>query len=133
MWFYARVRWAVMAERKGLRQWKESIFFLQATNREAAFQRALQLGKRGQPKVCWIWQKLVEIGLLAPPPGLFERPDLLVHLLPFLGRQILQPNHGCLNDRGQRFRRVQGTFSPAAVVSAAIPAGQSAPYTSTRR
>lgn len=41
MWYYARVRWAVMAEGRGLRQWKESMFLFQSVDREAAFQRAL--------------------------------------------------------------------------------------------
>jgi hypothetical protein len=47
-WYYARVRWAVMVEDLGLREWKESAFMLRAVDRKAAFKRALELGRRCQ-------------------------------------------------------------------------------------
>ena len=47
-WYYARVRWAVMVEGRGLRQWKESMIVFRAVDRKAAFERALELGRRSQ-------------------------------------------------------------------------------------
>ena len=47
-WYYARVKWAVMAEGRGLRQWKESMFLFRAVDRETALLLALQLGTEGQ-------------------------------------------------------------------------------------
>jgi hypothetical protein len=65
MWYYARVRWAVMVEGRGLRQWKESMFLFQAVDREAAFQRALELGKKRQEtqerRQGWVDKRLAEI------------------------------------------------------------------------
>jgi hypothetical protein len=65
-----------MAERKGLRQWQESIFFLQAPDRDAAFQRALQLGRRGQEserkKTGWVDKRLAEVVELGDPVDCHE-------------------------------------------------------------
>ena len=47
-WYYARVRWAVMVEGRGLRQWKESMIVFRAVDRKAAFERALEVGRKGQ-------------------------------------------------------------------------------------
>ena len=64
-WYYARVRWAVMVEGRGLRQWKESMFLFRAADREAAFERALQLGTAGQrseeKRRGWVDKRLAEI------------------------------------------------------------------------
>ena len=46
-WYYARVRWAVMVEGRGVRQWKESMIVFLAVDRKAAFERALELGRGG--------------------------------------------------------------------------------------
>lgn len=48
-WYYERVRWAVMVEGRGLHQWKESMITFRAGDRKAAFERALELGRRSQP------------------------------------------------------------------------------------
>lgn len=64
-WYYARVKWAVMAEGRGLRQWKESMFLFRAVDREAAFRQALQLGRKRQDrqesKRGWVDKRLAEI------------------------------------------------------------------------
>ena len=58
-WYYARVRWAVMVEGRGLREWKEPMFMLRAVDREAAFEGAEN--RRG-----WVENRLagiVELGV----------------------------------------------------------------------
>ena len=64
-WYYARVRWAVMVEGRGLRQWEESMFLFQAADRQGAFQRALGLGRERQRSECkregWVDKRLAEI------------------------------------------------------------------------
>ncbi len=47
-WFGARLRWAVMAEAEGLRRWEESDCFFRSADREAAFTRALAIGRARQ-------------------------------------------------------------------------------------
>ena len=47
-WFGARLRWAVMAEAKGLRRWEESDCFFRSADWEAAFARALTIGRARQ-------------------------------------------------------------------------------------
>ena len=64
-WYYARVRWAVMVEGQGLREWKESAFMIRAVGRKAAFERALELGRRSQQwegeRRGWVENRLAEI------------------------------------------------------------------------
>jgi len=44
-WYYAQVRWGILVEGKeGLRAWQEPVHIFPSENREAAFQRALQIG-----------------------------------------------------------------------------------------
>jgi len=46
-WYRAEIQWAVMVEGKqGLREWEESVYFFQSEDREAAFQKALEVGRR---------------------------------------------------------------------------------------
>jgi hypothetical protein len=46
-WYQAEIQWAVMVEGKqGLRDWEESVYLFQAENRNAAFQKALEIGRR---------------------------------------------------------------------------------------
>lgn len=47
-WYIARLRWAEMADRDGLRCWQDGTYLLRAENSETAFQQALELGRRGQ-------------------------------------------------------------------------------------
>ena len=43
-WFQARLRWAVMEERRGLDHWLEAEHIFQSDSREAAFAEALRIG-----------------------------------------------------------------------------------------
>lgn len=46
-WYRADIRWAVMVEGKeGLREWEESVYLFQSENRDAAFQKPLEIGRR---------------------------------------------------------------------------------------
>jgi hypothetical protein len=46
-WYEAEIRWAVMEEGKqGLREWKDAVYFFLSESRDAAFQRALEIGYR---------------------------------------------------------------------------------------
>ncbi|HWR49958.1 MAG TPA: DUF4288 domain-containing protein [Bryobacteraceae bacterium] len=46
-WYQAEIQWAVMVEGKqGLRAWEESVYFFQSEDRDAAFQKALEIGRR---------------------------------------------------------------------------------------
>ena len=48
-WFRARLRWAVMAdEGEGLRHWEESDCFFRSLDWDAAFARALSIGRDRQ-------------------------------------------------------------------------------------
>ena len=64
-WYYSRVRWAVIVEGRGLRQWNESMIVFRAEDRKAAFERALELGSKGQQfeenLTGWVDKRLAEI------------------------------------------------------------------------
>lgn len=46
-WYRAEIRWAVMEEGKqGLREWEDAVYFFLSEGREAAFQQALEIGRR---------------------------------------------------------------------------------------
>lgn len=47
-WYRARIRWAEMVEGHGIRNWEEGLYLFRSDNREAAFQRALEIGEGGQ-------------------------------------------------------------------------------------
>jgi hypothetical protein len=47
-WYKAQLRWAEMADRDGLRSWQEGTYLLRAADAEAAFARALAIGRRGE-------------------------------------------------------------------------------------
>jgi len=49
LWYYAHLRWAVMVEGKeGLRQWEEEVHIFRSDDRDAAFQRALEIGHQAE-------------------------------------------------------------------------------------
>lgn len=48
MWFHARLRWAVVVDGERLRHWEESDCFFRGADSEAAFARALEIGRRRQ-------------------------------------------------------------------------------------
>jgi hypothetical protein len=64
-WYYAHMKWAVMAERRGLLRWEESVLLFRASDREAAFQIALQLGTKGEQGRLtsrgWVEKRFAEI------------------------------------------------------------------------
>ncbi len=45
-WYQAEIRWAVMEQGQGLREWKDSVYFFMNENPEAALQHALEIGYR---------------------------------------------------------------------------------------
>jgi len=47
-WYKARLRWAEMADRDGLRCWQDGMYLLRAVDADAAFRQALEIGRRGQ-------------------------------------------------------------------------------------
>ncbi len=64
-WYCARMRWAVMEEEKGLREWQEAAIGFQADNDPDAFERALQFGRENEPSHqegrLWVDKRLAEI------------------------------------------------------------------------
>ncbi len=68
-WYRARIRWAEMVERRGIRHWEEGLYLFRSEDREAAFQRALEIGEGGQSggeeetRRCtrWVETRLAEV------------------------------------------------------------------------
>jgi hypothetical protein len=67
-WFRATVRWAVMVEGRGLRDWEEAVYLLRSADYESAFQRALAIGEGGQSggeegihRPRWVETRLAEV------------------------------------------------------------------------
>jgi hypothetical protein len=67
-WFYARVRWAVMVEGRGIREWKEAGILFRSTDLDAAFRRALEIGEgyqggaeEGTRRPRWVETRLAEV------------------------------------------------------------------------
>lgn len=44
-WYLVRLRWAVLAEREGLRHWRESSVLLRGGDEREAFEKALKVGR----------------------------------------------------------------------------------------
>jgi len=82
VWYRAEIQWAVMVEGKqGLRQWEESVYFFQSEDREAAFRKALEIGRRDrhlqdhQEGRLWVERRLARVISLdeqGPDPTEFE-------------------------------------------------------------
>jgi hypothetical protein len=67
-WFYAKMRWAVMVEGRGIREWKEAGILFRSTDRESAFRRALEIGEgyqggaeEGRRRQRWVETRLAEV------------------------------------------------------------------------
>jgi hypothetical protein len=68
-WFYAKVRWAVMVEGRGIREWKEAgILFRSRDDPDSAFRRALEIGEgyqggceEGTRRPRWVETRLAEV------------------------------------------------------------------------
>jgi hypothetical protein len=70
-WYRADIQWAVMVEGKeGLREWEESVYLFQCEDRDAAFQKALEIGRRDRHLHChkegrrWVERRLARIAVL---------------------------------------------------------------------
>ena len=70
-WYRADIQWAVMVEGKeGLRGWEESVYLFQCEDREVAFQKALEIGRRDRHLHCheedglWVETRLARIAVL---------------------------------------------------------------------
>jgi hypothetical protein len=70
-WYRADIEWAVLVEGKeGLREWEESVYLFQCEDREAAFQKALEIGRRDRHLHCheedrrWVETRLARIAVL---------------------------------------------------------------------
>ena len=70
-WYQAEIQWAVMVEGKqGLRDWEESVYLFQAEGRDAAFQKALEIGRRDRhlhghdEGRLWVETRLARIAVL---------------------------------------------------------------------
>ena len=67
-WFQATVRWAVMVEGRGIRDWEEAVYLFRADDFISAFQRALAIGEGGQSggeegmrRPRWVETRLAEV------------------------------------------------------------------------
>jgi len=70
-WFYAKVRWAVMVEGRGIRFWQEAGFLFRSEDFDSAFQRALAIGEgyqgggeEGIRRPRWVETRLAEVVML---------------------------------------------------------------------
>ena len=85
-WYRARLRWAEMVEGRGIRNWEEGLYLFRSENREAAFQRALEIGEGGQSggeeggrQVRWVETRLAEVVTLDGLGAELEEELLEVH------------------------------------------------------
>jgi hypothetical protein len=68
-WYQARIRWAEMVEGRGIRNWEEGLYLYRSEDRDAAFQRALEIGEGGQSggeegtrrRTRWVETRLTEV------------------------------------------------------------------------
>src|ERR1017187_6144883 len=67
-WFYAKVRWAVMVEGRGIREWKEAGILFRSQDLDSAFRRALESGEgyqggdeEGRRRPRWVETRLAEV------------------------------------------------------------------------
>ena len=67
-WFQATVRWAVMVEGRGIRDWEEAVYLFRSDDFASAFQRALAIGEGGQSggeegmrRPRWVETRLAEV------------------------------------------------------------------------
>jgi hypothetical protein len=83
-WYRAEIRWAEMeAGEQGLRAWEESVYFFQSEDRDAAFQQALNIGRRDRDLQghdegsAWVETRLAQVVTLdsmGANPAEFEVP-----------------------------------------------------------
>jgi len=86
-WYRARILWAEMVEGRGIRHWEEGLYLFRSDDREAAFQRALEIGEGGQsggeeetrPHTGWVETRLAEVVALDCLGDELEEEPLEVH------------------------------------------------------
>ena len=86
-WYQARIRWAEMVEGRGIRNWEEGLYLFRSEDREAAFQRALEIGEGGQSggdeesasRTRWVETRLAEVVTLDCLGEELEEDPLEVH------------------------------------------------------
>lgn len=64
-WYQARLRWAVAVDRQQLRHWEESVVLLRSGEQEAAFEKALAIGRRREGGIDedgrWVETRLADV------------------------------------------------------------------------
>jgi len=86
-WYQARIRWAEMVEGRGIRHWEEGLYLFRSEDRDAAFQRALEIGEGGQSggdeesarRTRWVETRLAEVVTLDCLGDELEEEPLEVH------------------------------------------------------
>jgi hypothetical protein len=86
-WYQARIRWAEMVEGHGIRNWEEGLYLFRSEDRDAAFQRALEIGEGGQSggheegarRTRWVETRLAEVVTLDCLGDELEGEPLEVH------------------------------------------------------
>jgi len=86
-WYRARILWAEMVEGRGIRHWEEGLYLFRSDDREAAFQRALEIGEGGQSggeeetrrHTRWVETRLAEVVALDCLGDELEDEPLEVH------------------------------------------------------
>jgi hypothetical protein len=86
-WYQARIRWAEMVEGRGIRNWEEGLYLYRSVDRDAAFQRALEIGKGGQSggeeetrrRTRWVETRLTEVVTLDCLGSELEEEPMEVH------------------------------------------------------
>jgi hypothetical protein len=85
-WYRARIRWAEMVEGCGIRHWEEGLYLFRSEDRDAAFQRALEIGESGQGggeqggrRPRWVETRLAEVVTLDCLGKELEEEPLEVH------------------------------------------------------
>ena len=85
-WYRARIRWAEMVAGRGIRHWEEGLYLFRSEDRDAAFQRALEIGKSGQSggeqgrrRPRWVETRLAEVVTVDCLGAELEEEPLEVH------------------------------------------------------
>jgi hypothetical protein len=85
-WYRARIRWAEMVAGRGIRHWEEGLYLFRSEDRDAAFQRALEIGESGQSggeqggrRPRWVETRLAEVVTLDCLGRELEEEPLEVH------------------------------------------------------
>lgn len=100
-WYRARIRWAEMVEGCGIRHWEEGLYVFRSDDREAAFQRALQIGEGGQSggeeearhRTRWVETRLAEVVTLDCLGDELEEEPMEVHWMRLPATEKIAFNH----------------------------------------